>query len=118
MIVAQIPPEIRARPGEAIQGEYFFVPDPEAKKPDDVQTSGPMYRMVHASKLRLNAEEYAAALLAGQAEMIEWSFVRKTDRFGEKFEWTRRVVEAKGAEGNAEDGATEPMRDEVTEEDR
>lgn len=91
-----VPREVTARVGGELEGEFFLVVDKELRRPKAAPTTSWTCRYVHAAKLRLNAEQYAAALLAGEVEMIEWSFVRKIDRLGEKFEWTRRVVEARG----------------------
>lgn len=91
---AFIPAEIRARPGDALLGEFFLTADPDLPRPERAQEGNPLYRLTHAAKFRLNPEQYAAALLAAEVEMIEWSFRRTTNRLGENFEWTRRIVEA------------------------
>lgn len=91
---AYVPAEIRARPGDALLGEFFLTADPDLPRPERAQEGTPLYRLTHAARFRLNPEQYAQALLAAEVELIEWSFRRTTDRLGEHFEWTRRIVDA------------------------
>lgn len=101
-IVVNVPREVRARVGGSLEGEFFLVSDGKLERPKGAPDGHLIARYVHASRLRLNAEQYAAALLAREVEMIEWSFRRTTDRMGEKFEWSRRVVPVREAAQNAE----------------
>ena len=91
-VLVFVPREVTARIGGALEGEFFLVSDETLERPKGAPDGYGICRYIHAAKLRLNPEQYAAALLAGEVEMIEWSFKRSTDRMGEKFEWTRRVV--------------------------
>lgn len=101
-IVVNVPREVTARVGGSLEGEFFLVSDGDLERPRGAPDGHRIARYVHASRLRLNPEQYAAALLAGEVEMFEWSFRRTTDRMGEKFEWSRRVVPVRDAVQNAE----------------
>jgi hypothetical protein len=105
---AYIPAEIRARPGDALLGEFFLTTDPDLPRPERAQEGIPLYRLTHAARFRLNPEQYAQALLAAEVELIEWSFRRTTDRLGEHFEWTRHVVEPTPSAGTNDQSAPPP----------
>ncbi|MBX3406938.1 MAG: hypothetical protein KF869_09255 [Phycisphaeraceae bacterium] len=100
-VLVFVPREVTVRIGGTLEGEFFLVWDETLERPKGAPAGHGVRRYVHASRLRLNSEQYAAALLADEVEMIEWSFVRQTDRLGESFRWTRRVIDPRPAMGNS-----------------
>lgn len=95
-IAVEIPASMGIKEGDELVGEYFFLRDEET--PDPKNPGQRAYKVVHASDLRMTPERYAAAVLEGRVEIVEWDWKKETGRLGPRYEWTRTVVECGEAE--------------------
>lgn len=93
----EIPSTLPAKPNTPLSGEFLLVPIGKSLS-DMSPTLGradnePSHRLIPASTLRMSPADYAAALKAGQAELIEWTFKRNTQPFTDPYTWTRTVID-------------------------
>lgn len=110
-VAVLLPTGVGAREGGALRGEFFLVRDSTIERPRGLRPELHMYRYVHAHELRMTPEQYAAALLAGEAELVEWSFKRDRSRPEGGFVWTRRVVDVRADGPESGDAEAVPEAD-------
>lgn len=88
-----VPPQMKLKAGDSIKAEFFLITDPSIEVPSGAkQSTRKAARLVFAKDLRISPDRYAAALLDGRAELVEWTWKRQRTAMGDEYVWTRTVV--------------------------